>query len=142
MPERESKMDASAISLLGCTTIGFLTIPFFAVIAVAGLAFLLFWRRLILPPELRVNGLANLEALLTNWENCAELSALVLGVVVILHGFMAKNARLCVIGKEFELGRGRRCAVGAGLILCALCPHTSRYILNFLVASARDAGLF
>ena len=141
MPERALKIFARTIMLFGYTIIGFLAIPFIAVIAVAGLAFMLFLWRLISPPGLRVDNLANLEALLNIWGIGAEYGGLLLGAVLICHGLLAKNFRLGVMGKELELDRGKRCAVGVGLFLCGLGPHTSRYFLNWVVASARDANL-
>jgi len=142
MPERELKMVASAILLFACTIVGFLAIPFIAVFMVVGIAFMLFLRKLISPPAAgTVDNLAYLETLLDNLGIGAELGAVLLGVVLTCHALLVKNFRLGVMGKELKLERGKRCAVGVGLILCGLCPEASRYVLNWLMASARDANL-
>lgn len=88
----------------------------------------------------RVNNLANLEALLNIIANLSEIGFALAGVVMILHG-IARGGDVVVevMGQEFEFGSGKRITVGAALILIGLCVPG---LINFFVASARDANLF
>lgn len=88
----------------------------------------------------RVNNLANLEALLNIIANLSEIGFALAGVLLILHG-IARGGEVMVevMGQEFEFGSGKRITVGAALILIGL---TIPGLINFFVASARDANLF
>lgn len=85
----------------------------------------------------RVNNLANLEALLNIIANLGELGALVAGLGLVAHGFM--NKAIVKLGEDVELGPGGRIVIGAILVFAGLALPG---ILNWFVASARDANLF
>lgn len=85
----------------------------------------------------RVNNLANLEALLNILANGGEIGALLVGLGLIAHGFM--NKAIMKLGEDIELGPGGRMCLGGIIItLGLLLPG----IINWFVASARDANLF
>ncbi|HEY9776731.1 MAG TPA: hypothetical protein V6C81_23410 [Planktothrix sp.] len=86
----------------------------------------------------RVNNLANLEALLNIIANLAEIGLALLGVVVLVHGLSIREDS-ALFGMPFTMSSGLRLAVGIAVILLALAvPGT----INWFVASARDANLF
>jgi hypothetical protein len=85
----------------------------------------------------RVNNLANLEALLNIIANLGELGALISGIGLVVHGIM--NKAVVKLGEDVELGPGGRIAFGAILMVAGLALPG---ILNWFVASARDANLF
>src|SRR5262249_24463972 len=85
----------------------------------------------------RVNNLANLEALLNIIANLGELGALVSGLGLMAHGFMNKS--ILKLGDDVELGPGGRVALGAILVTLGLALPG---VINWFVASARDANLF
>ncbi len=85
----------------------------------------------------RVNNLANLEALLNIIANLGELGAVIAGIGLMAHGFMNKD--VVRIGEDIELGSAGRLCLGAFLIACGLALPG---MLNWFVASARDANLF
>lgn len=86
----------------------------------------------------RVNNLANLEALLNIIANLTEIAGALIGVVILVHGLaIRENASL--LGLPITMSPGVRIAIGLGVILMALAvPGT----INWFVASARDANLF
>lgn len=87
----------------------------------------------------RVNNLANLEALLNIFANLGEIACVLGGVILVLHGIARSNVLVEIMGQEFELGSGRRISIGVFLILLGVAlPGT----INWFVASARDANLF
>jgi hypothetical protein len=85
----------------------------------------------------RVNNLANLEALLNIIANLGELGALLSGLGLIVHGFM--NKAVLRLGEDIELGAGGRIVLGIVLMTMGLSLPG---VLNWFVASARDANLF
>ncbi len=85
----------------------------------------------------RVNNLANLEALLNIIANLGELGAIIAGVGLIAHGVM--NKVVLKLGEDIELGPGGRMVLGGILITMGLMLPG---IINWFVASARDANLF
>ena len=88
----------------------------------------------------RVNNLANLEALLNIIANLAEIGCALLGAAITLHGLSRREPVLVdMIGREFELSAGNRMAIGIVLILAGLAVPG---LINWFVASARDANLF
>lgn len=85
----------------------------------------------------RVNNLANLEALLNIIANLAEILCLAGGAGLAVHGFAVKS--VTSFGEEFELGPGGRIVLG---ILLAASGLITPGLLNWFIASARDANLF
>ncbi len=85
----------------------------------------------------RVNNLANLEALLNIIANMGELGALLSGVGLMIHGFM--NKAVVKLGEDVELGQGGRIILGGILAIFGLALPG---VINWFVASARDANLF
>jgi hypothetical protein len=88
----------------------------------------------------RVNNLANLEALLNIIANLGEIVGMLAGALLVLHGFArAENLVFELLGHEIVIGPGKRMTLGALLIIGGLAvPGT----INWFVASARDANLF
>lgn len=87
----------------------------------------------------RVNNLANLEALMNIIANLCEIGFALGGAVLILHGIARGECVYEVMGHEFEFGPGRRIAFGIAMILTGLCLPG---MINWFIASARDANLF
>lgn len=87
----------------------------------------------------RVNNLANLEALLNIVANLCEIGFALTGALLVLHGIARGEAVYEIMGQEFEFGPKRRIAVGIAMIVAGLCVPG---LVNFFVASARDANLF
>jgi hypothetical protein len=87
----------------------------------------------------RVNNLANLEALFNIIANLIEVAGGLTGIVIVLHTLVSQAPITRLLGIEVNLGRGQRIALGLGLILFALFVPGC---MNWLVASARDANLF
>lgn len=87
----------------------------------------------------RVNNLANLEALLNIIANLFQLGASLVGIVVIIHSFARRDFVIELMGQELEISQGQRIAIGAGLVLLGLAFPG---LVNWFVASARDANLF
>lgn len=85
----------------------------------------------------RVNNLANLEALLNIIANLGELGALLSGICLIVHGCM--NKAVMKLGEDVELGPAGRILIGVVLAISGLALPG---IVNWFVASARDANLF
>jgi hypothetical protein len=87
----------------------------------------------------RVNNLANLEAMLNILANVSEISMLIAGGIVLLNSLVSEFVIWDLLGHEIELGRGQRVTLGAGLITIGLSLPG---LINWFVASARDANLF
>ncbi len=87
----------------------------------------------------RVNNLANLEALLNIIANLCEIGMGVVGLVLLIHGMVAGDVAVDLVGHEVVLTRGKRIAIGAALIILGMSVPG---IINWFVASARDANLF
>ena len=85
----------------------------------------------------RVNNLANLEALLNILANGSEIGALLVGLGLLAHGLMNKD--VVRIGEDIELGSGGRICLGVIIITLGLAIPG---VINWFVASARDANLF
>ena len=87
----------------------------------------------------RVNNLANLEALLNMICNLIELAALMFGSVIILHGLVIRKTVKHFLGMRARFTPGMRLAIGA-LVIIGGCMVPG--LVNWFVASARDANLF
>lgn len=87
----------------------------------------------------RVNNLANLEALFNIIANLTKIGGMLLGGITVLHSFANKTMVAEILGQEIELGQAQRMAIGIGLILLGL---SFPGIINWFVASAIDANLF
>lgn len=87
----------------------------------------------------RVNNLANLEALLNIFANIGEIGLVLGGGILVLHGFCRGTVLVEAMGTEIELGGGQRITMGALLVAAGLMLPG---MLNWFVASARDANLF
>lgn len=84
----------------------------------------------------RVNNLANLEALFNIIANLMELASVFLGGMLLLHGIFLRG-RVAIMGIEISpLAR-----MSIGIAICALGLMTPG-LINWFVASARDANLF
>jgi len=86
----------------------------------------------------RVNNLANLEALLNIITNMVELAGLAVGATIIMHGILLRTP--CgVLGIAQPLSPGTRILIGIAIVVGAcMVPG----LVNWFVASARDANLF
>lgn len=87
----------------------------------------------------RVNNLANLEALLNVITNLAEMVGLTLGFGLLVHGLLQRNVVLYVPGLNASLTHIHRIAYGVAIMFMA---SSLPGIVNWFVASARDANLF
>jgi len=87
----------------------------------------------------RVNNLANLEALLNIICNLVELAGLMFGSIIILHGLVIKSTVTNFLGMRSRFTPGMRLALGATIITAGLMVPG---LVNWFVASARDANLF
>lgn len=85
----------------------------------------------------RVNNLANLEALLNIIANLGEIGCLIAGILLIIQGFV--NKTVLRLGEDIELGPGGKIVLG---VLTALIGFGLPGMINWFVASARDANLF
>ncbi|MBX9686208.1 MAG: hypothetical protein K2X27_05870, partial [Candidatus Obscuribacterales bacterium] len=85
----------------------------------------------------RVNNLANLEAFLNIIANLGELAALIAGFGLMLHGIMKRS--VLMLGEDIELGPAGRVVLGIMIMVLGLAVPG---VLNWFVASARDANLF
>lgn len=85
----------------------------------------------------RVNNLANLEAVLNIIANGAELMGLIAGAMMIINGFTSKA--VVKLGETIAFGPKVRIAAGAAVIAMGLAVPG---MINWLVSSARDANLF
>lgn len=86
----------------------------------------------------RVNNLANLEALLDLIANCTEAIMVITGTVSLIRGIVLKVSSIKLLQK-LEISRT---SLILGGILCIIVGLAIPGVLNFLVASARDAALF
>ncbi|MDX2106897.1 MAG: hypothetical protein SFY67_10890 [Candidatus Melainabacteria bacterium] len=84
----------------------------------------------------RVNNLANLEALLNIIANLMELGSIFLGGLLLLHGIFLRG-RVAIMGVEIS----PFARISLGVVICALGLLTPG-LINWFVASARDANLF
>ena len=87
----------------------------------------------------RVNNLANLEAMLNILANISEICLLLAGGIVLLNSLVSEIVIWDLLGHEIEFGRGQRVTLGAGLITLGL---SFPGLINWFVACARDANLF
>ncbi len=87
----------------------------------------------------RVNNLANLEALLNIICNLVELGGMMFGGVIILHGIVIRSTVNSLMGIQARFTPGMRLAIGAAIVTGALMVPG---VVNWFVASARDANLF
>ncbi len=88
---------------------------------------------------IRVNNLANLESLFCIVANFVEITGFIIGLTLLLQGIIGKASSKDWFGLPFELTRGKRLATGFSLLFFALAFPG---LLNWFVASARDANLF
>jgi nitrate reductase NapAB chaperone NapD len=86
----------------------------------------------------RVNNLANLEALINLIANFCEVTFVIVGGVSLLNAATIKSATTKLLGM-MTLDRPGLVVAGTTLIIVGLAIPG---VLNFLVASARDAALF
>lgn len=88
----------------------------------------------------RVNNLANLEAFLNIIANLAEIGCAIAGFVITVHGFARREPWVTeVMGTEVEISAGQRIVFGVCLVMLGLAVPG---VINWFVASARDAALF
>jgi hypothetical protein len=88
----------------------------------------------------RVNNLANLEALLNIVANLSEIGCALVGLLLVLHGFARRGPLVTeIMGRDIEFSSGQRIVFGVGLIIVGLAVPG---LINWFVASARDANLF
>jgi hypothetical protein len=88
----------------------------------------------------RVNNLANLEAMLNIIANLGEIGCAIAGLVIAIHGFVRRGRwSTDMMGHEMQFSSGQRIAFGVCLILAGLAMPG---LINWFVASARDAALF
>jgi hypothetical protein len=87
----------------------------------------------------RVNNLANLEALLNIIANLAETGLGLAGVVLVIHGIARGVVTTEIMGQEIEISPGKRITIGVAMVLIGLAVPG---MINWFVASARDANLF
>lgn len=87
----------------------------------------------------RVNNLANLEALLNIIANLVEMGCLVIGGAITIHGLFVKGTVKRFLGMKARLTPFNRLALG---IFIALLGLMTPGLINWFVASARDANLF
>ncbi|HEY9788716.1 MAG TPA: hypothetical protein V6D17_25230 [Candidatus Obscuribacterales bacterium] len=87
----------------------------------------------------RVNNLANLEALLNIITNLVEMSCLITGFAAILHGTLHRKVIRQIYGLPLDATPGKRILFGIALIVAGLVTPG---MVNWFVASARDANLF
>ncbi len=87
----------------------------------------------------RVNNLANLEALLNIISNLLEMVGLLLGFALLMHGIFQRKVVLYIPGLNVSLTHLHRIAYGVVImVMASSIPGT----VNWFVASARDANLF
>lgn len=88
----------------------------------------------------RVNNLANLEAMLNIIANLGEIGCAISGLLIAIHGFVRRRPwTIDMLGNEVQLSSGQRIALGVCLIIVGLAVPG---LINWFVASARDAALF
>jgi hypothetical protein len=89
--------------------------------------------------SVRVNNLANLEAIFNIIANLLELGCASIGVVVLLQGLALKTTNLNLFGREISFSPRQTILLGIVMILFGLAVPG---IVNEFVASARDTNLF
>lgn len=87
----------------------------------------------------RVNNLANLEALLNIVSNLAEMGGLIFGFGLLLHGLLQRQVVLYLPGLNAALTNVHRVAYGVAIMIMSTSVPG---LVNWFVASARDANLF
>ncbi len=87
----------------------------------------------------RVNNLANLEALLNIITNLVEMGGLLVGFGLLMHGIFQRNVVLYVPGINASLTNAHRIAYGVVIMFMA---SSVPGLVNWFIASARDANLF
>ncbi len=87
----------------------------------------------------RVNNLANLEALLNIISNLIEMGGLLLGFSLLMHGVFQRKVVLYLPGLNASLTNVHRIAYGVVIMFMA---SSIPGCVNWFVASARDANLF
>jgi hypothetical protein len=87
----------------------------------------------------RVNNLANLEALLNIIANLCEVALVLSGGIVLLQGVFVRTTVTNLLGMPVSLTPAKRIAIGVILIVVGLFIPG---LINWFVASARDANLF
>jgi hypothetical protein len=87
----------------------------------------------------RVNNLANLEALLNIVANCVEVLAILLGLSHIICAMCGRSLDERCLGMRYKTGPVGRFVFGFMIIMSGLCVPGC---IDWLVASARDANLF
>lgn len=87
----------------------------------------------------RVNNLANLEALLNIISNLIEMCGLLLGFALLMHGVFQRKVVLYLPGLNASLTNVHRIAYGVVIMVMA---SSIPGCVNWFVASARDANLF
>lgn len=87
----------------------------------------------------RVNNLANLEALLNIICNMIQLAGMMFGSIIILHGLLIRSTVNNLLGINARFTPGMRLAIGAAIVIAGLMTPG---LVNWFVASARDANLF
>ncbi len=87
----------------------------------------------------RVNNLANLEALLNIFSNLIEMGGLLLGFALIMHGIFQRQVVLQLPGLNACLTSAHRIGYGIAIMIVA---SSVPGIVNWFVSSARDANMF
>ncbi|MBX3074391.1 hypothetical protein KF913_10715 [Candidatus Obscuribacterales bacterium] len=85
----------------------------------------------------RVNNLANLEALLNILANCLQVSGIGFGLVMLTLAFIKTDSMMPSLA--VRLSRSSRVILGLSLLALGLATPG---FLNYMVSSARDANLF
>jgi intracellular septation protein A len=71
--------------------------------------------------------------------NLFEVGCGLVGAIIILHSLANKSFAMDMMGQELEISQGQRIAIGVALLLFGLAVPG---LVNWFVASARDANLF
>ena len=87
----------------------------------------------------RVNNLANLEALLNILANFSQIGGMLVGFALMMHGFLQRKLVLCIPGLNVGLTNYHRIGLGIAIIILGMSIPG---MINWFVASARDANLF
>lgn len=87
----------------------------------------------------RVNNLANLEALLNIFSNLVEMGGMLVGFALMMHGFFQRRIAVQLPGLNLCLNSNQRIAFGIGIMILAFSVPG---LVNWFVASARDANMF
>lgn len=87
----------------------------------------------------RVNNLANLEALLNVIANGAQIFGILIGGFLVVSNLVRKTGMTMLFGIPVSMSRPAAIALGATLFFIGLAFPG---LINYMVASARDANLF